>query len=390
MPEELAITVRSEGRGLGFDRLWRKLSSAVRDRRLSAAARGKEMNTISIADAPVHELGEKKWSSGTSEHVYADVSGELIDDDEVWIAYKPDSSASTSSPDSLLRTLPAHQWDASAVSVALNVTYKATHEAVVALDGLVSEEQRAELLAILRGGDGCGPVPPADRWDRRTIDAVGLAPTFGLRQSLLRRLQHSPPRAVLEIQSRLCQLYPEYTIAFLPETGEAATGRRTAFVANAATHGDSFQWHTDADPSSAMPGWHETHGVYTNGQPERPLLVSLLVYLDEQWRGEWAAETLFVQPEVPRLYCYFLLQGGKGTSRNHLPALHLLLGFLNGCVYPNLPTHGILALPCLSHPATFPPPLSPSLSLSLRNLTSALSPSLLLSLRLHPEGGGGK
>ena len=286
MPEELAITVRSEGRGLGFGRLWRKLSSAVRDRRLNAAARGKEMNTISIADAPVHQLGEKKWSSGTSKHVYADVSGELIDDEDVWIAYKPDSSASTSSPDSLLRTLPAHQWDASAVSVALNVTYKATHEAVVALDGLVSEEQRAELLAILRGGDGCGPVPPADRWDRRTIDAVGLAPTFGLRQSLLRRLQHSPPRAVLEIQSRLCQLYPEYTIAFLPETGEAATGRRTAFVANAATHGDSFQWHTDADPSSAMPGWHETHGVYTNGQPGRPLLVSLLVYLDEQWRGD--------------------------------------------------------------------------------------------------------
>ena len=47
-----------------------------------------------------------------------------------------------------------------------------------------------------------------------------------------------------------------------------------------------------------MPGWHETYGTYTNGEPGHPLLVSLLIYLDEQWRSEWAAETLFVQPQV--------------------------------------------------------------------------------------------
>ena len=40
---------------------------------------------------------------------------------------------------------------ASDLSVALNVTYKdAPHESVVALDGLISEAQRAELLASTR------------------------------------------------------------------------------------------------------------------------------------------------------------------------------------------------------------------------------------------------
>ena len=58
-------------------------------------------------------------------------------------------------------------------------------------------------------------------------------------------------------------------------------------------HGDSFTWHVDADPAVHQP-WAPAEGRYANGSAGRPLLVSLLVYLDGEWRPEWDAETLFV------------------------------------------------------------------------------------------------
>ena len=36
------------------------------------------------------------------------------------------------------------------------------------------------------------------------------------------------------------------------------------------------------------------YGDYANGAPGRPLLVSLLVYLDAAWPRDWGAETLFL------------------------------------------------------------------------------------------------
>ena len=55
--------------------------------------------------------------------------------------------------------------------------------------------------------------------------------------------------------------------------------------------------HVDADPASFPPGpWRAAYGDYDNGAPGRPLFVSLLVYLDETWRREWDAETLFLEP----------------------------------------------------------------------------------------------
>lgn len=38
-----------------------------------------------------------------------------------------------------------------------------------------------------------------------------------------------------------------------------------------------------------------------NGEPGRPLLVSLLLYLDEAWPRDWAAETLFLDCQVAHL-----------------------------------------------------------------------------------------
>ncbi len=35
-----------------------------------------------------------------------------------------------------------------------------------------------------------------------------------------------------------------------------------------------------------------------NGEPGQPLLVSMLLYLDDQWPRDWGAETLFLDDEV--------------------------------------------------------------------------------------------
>lgn len=68
------------------------------------------------------------------------------------------------------------------------------------------------------------------------------------------------------------------------------------FVGNAAVHGDEYSWHVDADPSAfadASP-WVSQFGTYCNGEPGKPLLVSLLLYLNDTWPRDWDAETLFL------------------------------------------------------------------------------------------------
>jgi hypothetical protein len=174
---------------------------------------------------------------------------------------------------------------------------------------------------------------------------------------LLQRLERSPPPAVVEVQSRLAELYPEYIIAHMPPVMEAlrhagvtcprhsgrdgaggssnagAGGRNScggcggsgggasagaaeaargvgtgepdgisyecpAFVANAAVTGHAFEWHVDADPSllPVSSRWVTELGEYQNGAVGRPLFVSLLVYTDSQWARDWHAETLFLEP----------------------------------------------------------------------------------------------
>ena len=184
----------------------------------------------------------------------------------------------------------------SRVHVSLNANVG--RAAVVVLDGLVSELQRAALLDAMGGPQADDAEPPHAMWERGTVDGVGLPPSWGMRQSLLRELEDDPPQCVLEVHARLCSLYPEYHIAHMPSFDEQASGRsasRSSFVANAAVYGDCFQWHVDADtrrlPHSA---WRDAFGDYTNGEPGKPLLVSLIVYCNPAWQSDWDAETLFV------------------------------------------------------------------------------------------------
>jgi len=63
---------------------------------------------------------------------------------------------------------------------------------------------------------------------------------------------------------------------------------------NAATADDSYVYHTDADPTSFPDDstWVRTFGDYFNGEPGKPLLVSLLVYLNDSWDKDHAGDTL--------------------------------------------------------------------------------------------------
>ena len=105
------------------------------------------------------------------------------------------------------------------------------------------------------------------------------------------------------MQSRVAKLYPEFIVCHLPgdamEPSGVVQGAAVApLVGNAAVHGDAFGWHRDAQPAE-LPGeapWAERHGLYYNRQAGKPLLVSLIIYLNESWPEPWDAETLFLDP----------------------------------------------------------------------------------------------
>jgi probable phosphoglycerate mutase len=215
-------------------------------------------------------------------------------------AVPPTAAASSAAQDTEAELCPpvavaqVSDWVPASAHCTLNAALGAPNAAVVVLDGLVSEQLRRELLVAIcgSGGDEETAGPPAELWDRATVDNVGLPPSWGLRQSLLRRLESDPPACVVAVQSRLAALYPEYVVCHMPTLQEGEDGARaymrTSFVANAAVHGDGFAWHVDADPQH-MPSasWRAAFGEYTNGHAGKPLLVSLVVYLNARWQAEW-------------------------------------------------------------------------------------------------------
>lgn len=224
-----------------------------------------------------------------------------------------------------------------------------------------------------QGAEGRRVLLPSARWERRTTDMAGAAPTWGVRPHVLQQLASGQLPAMQEVHARLARLYPECDIAHLPSeaiqlapaeappaaaspsqhqeqpaagqrqqpveprqqaacpgpgqqddpgegsarpskrcrtapSGGAASAEGAAtdavdcacFVANAAVAGDTFRFHVDADPTSFPDGspWHAAYGDYFNGEPGRPLLVSLLLYLNDEWRREWGADTLFLDSQT--------------------------------------------------------------------------------------------
>ena len=96
-----------------------------------------------------------------------------------------------------------------------------------------------------------------------------------LQEHVLRQLACGELPAMQEVHARLLRLYPDVDIAHMPSdlmqgwtTQDVFSGARLApvavdgsggskpadcdqFVANAATAGDTFAWHIDADPAGA-------------------------------------------------------------------------------------------------------------------------------------------
>jgi probable phosphoglycerate mutase len=214
-------------------------------------------------------------------------------------------------------------WDPASVRVHMNLRMdgcivpsqadpggaRLAYSHVVVLDGFVDDATRRELRAFLIDDPGssgpagaAAPLLPPDRWERRTADMAGAAPTWGVRGGVLEALAAGRPPAVVEVQSRLRALYPEYDVAHMPSAaiqGGPAAADCSAFLANAAAEGDTFRYHVDADPTSFPPGpWADAYGDFFNGEPGRPLLVSLLLYLDDEWGRDWAADTLFLDADT--------------------------------------------------------------------------------------------
>ena len=293
-------------------------------------------------------------------------------------------------------------WDPQSLEIPLNIRLdgcivpsshalegaRISYSHVVVLDGLVDDPLRKEIQKILLDGEDEGINPsthntqggvrhlPDEKWERKTADMAGGAPTWGLRPHILKTLLGSGsgcsssypsssssfsasekgqiPDAILEVQSRLVKLYPEYQIAYLPseaiqnqqhreiikhqvDGGEgkgeeeddaekeliAGASRKrskldnnsaeervkvttdtirgtsndcSAILANAAAQGDTFRYHVDADPTSFPVDtlWTRSFGEYFNGEPGKPLLVTLLIYIDNEWERDWGGETLFL------------------------------------------------------------------------------------------------
>jgi hypothetical protein len=269
-------------------------------------------------------------------------------------------------------------WDPNSLKIPLNIrldgcivpsetapeSARISYSHIIVLDGLVDDATRKAIQNILLDSvvDGTNKSDfrdsvrhlPSDKWERKTADMAGAAPTWGLRPHLLETFlgagggeqdegnkeeggTSSIPEALLEIQGRLVKLYPEYHIAYLPSQAiqnqqesesdqeeendlneDTATASKriklnrgevevsktkhngssvdcSAILANAAAHGDTFRYHVDADPTSFPPStWTRTFGEYFNGEPGKPLLVTLLIYIDDKWERDYGGETFFL------------------------------------------------------------------------------------------------
>ena len=196
-----------------------------------------------------------------------------------------------------------------------------------------ADSAEAAADAALEGGEeGGGAGGGGERARRR----LGWGLSSAAIEDLLALASPSPalpaPRALAEVGSKLGAMFPEHDCLWLPtesmegagdgggrEGGEGGSGRAERaqgdlggggggeapplpsstsppLLANAASSLDAFSYHVDCDPDSTRPGtpWHAAFGSYANGDPDRPLLVSVVLYLNETWSPSLAGETLVV------------------------------------------------------------------------------------------------
>jgi len=200
----------------------------------------------------------------------------------------------------------------------INNNFQTRHDeaTLFVIDHLVNERLRGEFLSYFTNeSDFNETIPLINTWNRTTSDIQSTyaklffetcLKTLGPRWGCAKYLCYDVLPAVLELKSRLATLYDEYYVHWMPSFISKSklsfdnklkqpSHTHQNFQANASTHGDTFAYHFDADPS-IFPNscWTEEFGRYTNRDPGMPLLVSVLVYLNPFWKQEWGGETLFL------------------------------------------------------------------------------------------------
>jgi hypothetical protein len=200
---------------------------------------------------------------------------------------------------------------------------------VIVLDNLISESLRQRLLNVVKGypeditaiddiWDDVEFGPNPERWERGGLmDTISGdddddddtdndqkndeatsdgSSCWGLTPEAIEDLcypnKHS---AISEFESILSQLFADFTVTRLPEAvfGDSIS----PITANAPTNGDSFDYHIDADPLQVPPSpWSDVFGRYPNRSRGKPRFVSVLLYLNDEWKEEWGAPTRFLDP----------------------------------------------------------------------------------------------
>ena len=183
---------------------------------------------------------------------------------------------------------------------------------ILVFDDLLEESLRKRLLNVVKGypentdTDEWNDIrdgPDPNRWVRGgLIDVVddeaekNEPSCWGLTDEAIMDICFGDHPAVLEFESKLAQLFPDFIVTRLPEAVFGACV--SPLTANAPTHGDSFNYHIDADPLQ-MPDspWSDVFGLYPNRSLGKPRFVSCLLYLNDEWNGEeWGAPTEFLDP----------------------------------------------------------------------------------------------
>jgi len=192
---------------------------------------------------------------------------------------------------------------------------------VLVFDGLVSEHLRKRLLDVALGRkesnqddwDDVVEGPNPNRWvrgglsdipneDKTEEDEADEGPCWGLTEDAVGDICFHHHDAIEEFETILSDLFPRFTVTRLPEAVFGTTV--SPLTANAPTHGDTFNYHIDGDPSLTPPSpWTDVYGRYPNRARGKPRFVSCLVYLNEEWNGEkWGAPTRFLDPPTEEAY----------------------------------------------------------------------------------------
>jgi len=190
---------------------------------------------------------------------------------------------------------------------------------VLVFDKLLDKKLRKRLLNVVKGypedhtskeddWDDNVNGPDLNRWERGGLLDIVVndisdeideeeGSCWGLSDDAIMDICYNEHPAIAEFESKLSLLFPDFIVSRLPEAvfGECVISPLTA---NAPTHGDTFDYHVDADPLQAPASpYTDVFGRYPNRMKGKPRFVSCLVYLNDEWNGEeWGAPTRFLDP----------------------------------------------------------------------------------------------